>query len=113
MDAIKHTSAQKPVSRIGAHRDGCAQRINFRETALGDARAEATLISGEIVPFNADGRAIDLCERGIPRKYWSARPVAEKVRKWEELGSSRVEEGMLVGCVMGVGECVGVQCVFG
>ena len=54
-----------------------------------------------------------MCERGIPRKYWSARPVAEKVRKWEELGSSRVEEGMLVGCVMGVGECVGVQCVFG
>jgi hypothetical protein len=47
-----------------------------------------------------------LCERGIPRKYWSERPVAGEAAEWggvEELKSSRVEEGMLVGCVRALG----------
>ena len=64
----------------------------FCETALGDARAEATLNSGEIVPFPSGGGAIDLCERGIPRKYWSARTVAGAVAAW-----CGVEAGRAVG----------------
>jgi len=112
VDADRHSKMHRPSGRLVARREWGARFINSRNRP-GDSRAEATLISGVIVLCQVRGVAIDLCERGIPRKYWSARPVAEKVRKWEELGSSRVEEGMLVGCVMGVGECVGVQCVFG
>lgn len=79
-------------SRMGAHRDGCAQRINFRETPWGDAKAEATLNSGLIVLLRAGGGAIDLCERGIPQKYWSVRPVAGKVGKWKESETTGVQE---------------------
>jgi hypothetical protein len=50
--------------------------IKFYETALGDSRAEATLIYGLIVPLKTGGRAIEMCERSTPRKYWSERPVA-------------------------------------
>jgi len=72
----------------------------FCETALGDARAEAILNSGEIVPLRGGGRAIELCERGIPRKYWSARTVAgaaTECLRVQEFKSSRVEELKFVG----------------
>ena len=33
--------------------------------------------------MKGSGRAIEMCERGIPRKYWSARPVAgEAAEGW-------------------------------
>ena len=64
----------------------------FCETALGDARAEATLISGVIVPLAEGGRAIELCGGGIPRKYWSAGTVARRAAEWWG-----VEEADLVG----------------
>jgi hypothetical protein len=55
----------------------------FYETALGDSRAEATLISGLIVPLKGGGRAIEMCERGIPRRYWSVRTVAGAGTVWK------------------------------
>ena len=76
VDAQRYITAQRPSGRLGARREWGARFIKFYETALGDSRAEATLISGVIVPFKGGGKAIEMCERGIPRKYWSERPVA-------------------------------------
>ena len=100
MDADRLSRMQRPSGRLGARREWGVRLIKFYETALGDSRAEATLISGVIVPFKGGGRAIEMCERGIPRKYWSERPVAgEAAECWgvEEFKSSGVEEGRLVG----------------
>jgi hypothetical protein len=82
VEAEKHRTTHRPSGRLGARREWGVRLIKFYEIALGDSRAEATLISGVIVPFNGGGRAIDLCERGIPRKYWSARPVAGCAAEW-------------------------------
>jgi hypothetical protein len=70
----------------------------FCETALGDSRAEATLISGVIVPLEMGGRAIEMCGGGIPQKYWSAGTVAGEAAAWWG-----VEGAGAVG--------VGLQCV--
>ncbi len=75
-DAHRHSTTHRPSGRLGARREWGVRLIKFCETALGDSRAEATLISGLIVPLKGGGRAIEMCERGIPRKYWSERPVA-------------------------------------
>ena len=75
-EADRHSKTQRPSGRLVARREWGVRLINFYENALGDSRAEATLISAVIVPFKASGRAIELCERGITRKYWSERPVA-------------------------------------
>ena len=77
-DANRHSTTHRPNGRLGARRDRGVRLIKFYETALGDTRAEATLISGVIVPLKGGGRAIEMCERGIPRKYWSERPVARE-----------------------------------
>src|SRR5579859_3810038 len=79
--AHRYKTKHKPSGRLGARREWGVRLIKFYETALGDSRAEATSISGVIVPFKGGGRAIDLCERGIPQKYWSVRPVAGKAAK--------------------------------
>jgi len=69
---------QRPSGRLGARRDRGVRLIKFYETALGDSKAEATLNSAVIVPLKGGGRAIEMCERGTPRKYWSERPVAKE-----------------------------------
>jgi len=95
VDAQRQSTAHRPNGRVLARREWGVRLIKFRETALGDSRAEATLISAVIVPFNGGGRAIDLCVRGIPRKYWSAGTVARAAAEWwgvEEFKSSRVQE---------------------
>jgi hypothetical protein len=79
VDAHRYSKKQRPSGRVGARRDRGMRLIKFCETALGDSRAEATLISGVIVPLKGGGRAIEMCERGIPRKYWSERAVAGEV----------------------------------
>ena len=66
----------RPNGRVVARREWGVRLIKFRETALGDSRAEATLISEVIVPLKGGGRAIEMCERRNPRKYWTGRPVA-------------------------------------
>jgi len=76
VDAHRYSRKQRPSGRVGARRDRGVRLIKFCETALGDSRAEATLISGLIVPLKGGGRAIEMCGRDIPRRYWSARPVA-------------------------------------
>jgi len=82
VDAQRHSTAHRPSGRLVARREWGVRLINFYENALGDSRAEATLISGVIVPLKGGGRAIDLCERGIPRKYWNERPVAREAPEW-------------------------------
>jgi len=77
-DADRHSKMQRPSGQLGARREWGVRLIKFYETALGDSRAEATLISGVIVPLKGGGRAIEMCERGIPRKYWNERPVAKE-----------------------------------
>ena len=76
MEADRHIKTHRPSGRLGARREWGVRLIKSYETALGDSRAEATLISGVIVPLKGGGRAIEMCERDIPRKYWSERPVA-------------------------------------
>jgi hypothetical protein len=78
VDAQRYITAQRPSGRLGARREWGARFIKFYETALGDSRAEATLISGLIVPLKTGGRAIEMCERGTPQEYWGERPV-----EWE------------------------------
>jgi hypothetical protein len=94
-----------PSGRVVARREWGVRLIKFYETALGDSRAEATLISGVIVPSNGGGRAIDLCERGIPRKYWSERPVAEAAAECWWATTASAPRGVGV-------QCVTVKCLF-
>ena len=69
---------QRPNGRVWARREWGVLLIKFYEIALGDSRAEATLISAEIVPPRGGGKAIEIYVRGIPQRYWSERPVAGK-----------------------------------
>ena len=78
VDADRHNTMHRPSGRVVARREWGVRLIKFRETALGDSRAEATLISGLIVPLKTGGRAIEMCERGTPQEYWSERPVVRR-----------------------------------
>jgi hypothetical protein len=81
-EADRHSTIHRPSGRVWARREWGVLLIKFYETALGDSRAEATLISAEIVPLRGGGRAIEICGRGIPQRYWSERPVAGKAAEW-------------------------------
>lgn len=67
-------------------------KASIFESALGDARAEATIKSGQIVLFRSGEGAIVLCVGGIPRKYWGAGTVAGMAAVW-----GGVEAGRAVG----------------
>jgi hypothetical protein len=60
VDPARHNKKERPNGRLGARRDRGVRLIKFYETALGDSRAEATLISGLIVPLKTGGRAIGM-----------------------------------------------------